>query len=165
AIFFASAQPTPPPPAQPTTPVAPAPPETAESLAAKYANMTVQQLIDSLPEDYRTTLTRSERLSGDRRSAAISLKARAELAPQPDAKVLAIVNAIITKEEHTGPFLHSQGNEYLAKKQYDLAIQKLDEAINLGDTKSFDSRGMAWLAKQEYERAIADFTQAAKFER
>jgi hypothetical protein len=166
AIFFASAQPTPPAqPTQPTPPVAPAPPETAESLAAKYANMTVQQLIDSLPQDYRTTLIRSETLTGDRRSAAISLKTRAELAPQPDPKVLAIINAIITKEEHTGPFLHSQGNEYLAKKQYDLAIQKFDEAINLGDTKSFDSRGMAWLAKQEYERAIADFTQAAKFER
>jgi len=163
AIFFASAQPTPPaPPTQPT--VAPAPPETAESLAAKYANMTVQQLTDSLPEDYRTTLIRSERLTGDRRSAAISLRTRAELAPQPDQKVLAIINAIITKEEHSGPFLHSQGNEYLAKKQYDLAIQKFDEAINLGDTKSFDSRGMAWLAKQEYDRALADFTQATKFD-
>jgi tetratricopeptide (TPR) repeat protein len=163
AIFFASAQPTP--PTQPTPPVAPAPPETAESLAAKYANMTVQQLIDSLPQDYRTTLSRSETLTGDRRSAAISLKTRAELAPQPDPKVLAIINAIITKEEHTGPFLHSQGNEYLAKKQYDFAIQKFDEAISVGDTKSFDGRGVAWLAKREYERAIADFTQAAKFER
>ena len=163
AIFFASAQPTP--PTQPTPPVAPAPPETAESLAAKYANMTVQQLIDSLPQDYRTTLIRSETLTGNRRSGAISLKTRAELAPQPDPKVLAIINAIITKEEHTGPFLHSQGNEYLAKKQYDLAIQKFDEAISVGDTKSFDSRGVAWLAKREYERAIADFTQAAKFER
>jgi tetratricopeptide (TPR) repeat protein len=164
AIFFASAQP----PAQPTQPtphVAPAPPETAESLAAKYANMTVQQLIDSLPQDYRTTLSRSETLTGDRRSAAISLKTRAELAPQPDPKVLAIISALITKEEHTGPFLHSQGNEYLAKKQYDLAIQKFDEAISVGDTKSFDSRGVAWLAKREYERAIVDFTQAAKFER
>jgi len=165
AIFFASAQPTPPgKPTQPTPPVAPAPPETAESLAAKYANMTVQQLTDSLPEDYRTTLIRSERLTGDRRSAAISLKTRAELAPQPDPKVLAVINAIITKEEHTGPFLNSQGNEYLAKKQYDLAIQKFDEAISVGDTKSFDSRGMAWLAKQEYERALADFTQATKFD-
>jgi Flp pilus assembly protein TadD len=159
-IFFASAQPTPPvPPAPPVPPV-----PTQESLADKYAKMTVQQLIDSLPEDYRTTLVRSERLTGNRRSAAISLKSRAELAPQPDPKVLAIIDAIITKEEHTGPFLHSQGNEYLANKQYDLAIQKFDEAISLGDSKSFDSRGMAWLAKQEYDRAIADFTQAAKFD-
>src|SRR6185369_15880102 len=121
--------------------------------------------IDSLPQDYRTTLIRSETLTSDRRSGAISLKTRAELAPQPDPKVLAIINAIITKEEHTGPFLHSQGNEYLEKKQYDLAIQKFDEAISVGDIKSFDSRGVAWLAKREYERAIADFTQAAKFER
>ena len=159
-IFFASAQPAPPVP--PAPPAAPAP--TQENLADKYAKMTVQQLIDSLPEDYKTTLVRSERLTGDRRSAAISLKSRAELAPQPDPKVLAIIDAIITKEEHTGPFLHSQGNEYLANKQYDLAIQKFDEAISLGDTKSFDSRGMAWLAKQEYDRAIADFTQATKFD-
>jgi len=166
-IFFASAQPTPPTP--PAPPVSPAPPAssvpTKESLADKFANMTVQQLIDSLPEDYKTTLVRSEHLTGDRRSAAISLKKRAELAPQPDPKVLAIIDAIITKEEHTGPFLHSQGNEHLANKQYDLAIQKFDEAISLGDTTSFDSRGMAWLAKREYERAIADFTQATKFER
>ena len=160
-ILFASAQPTS--PAPPAPPVPPVP--TQENLADKYAKMTVQQLIDSLPEDYKTTLVRSERLTGDRRSAAISLKSRAELAPQPDPNVLAIIDAIITKEEHTGPFLHSQGNEYLANKQYDLAIQKFDEAIGLGDTKSFDSRGMAWLAKQEYDRAIADFTQAAKFER
>ena len=34
----------------------------------------------------------------------------------------------------------------------------------MGDAKSYDSRGMAWLAKHEYERAIADFTQATKFE-
>jgi hypothetical protein len=60
--------------------------------------------------------------------------------------------------------LYSQGAGYLANKQYDLAIQKFDEAISLGDTKSYDSRGMAWLAKHEYERAIADFTQAAKSE-
>ena len=159
-IFFASAQPTPPPP--PSLPVPPVP--TQENLADKFAKMTVQQLIDSLPEDYKTTLVRSERLTGNRRSAAISLKSRAELAPQPDPKVLAIIDAIITKEEHTGPFLHSQGNEYLANKQYDLAIQKFDEAISLGDTKSFDSRGTAWLAKQEYDRAIADFTQATKFD-
>jgi Tetratricopeptide repeat len=160
-IFFASAQPTPPVP--PAPPVAPVP--TQESLADKYAKMTVQQLIDSLPEDYKTTLVRSERLTSNRRSAAISLKSRAELAPQRDPNVLAIIDAIITKEEHSGPFLHSQGNEYLANKQYDLAIQKFDEAISLGDTKSFDGRGMAWLAKQEYDRAIADFTQAAKFDR
>ena len=65
---------------------------------------------------------------------------------------------------HSRPYLYSQANEYIANKQYDLAIQKFDEAISLGDTKLYDNRGMAWLAKHEYERAIADFTQAAKFE-
>ena len=60
--------------------------------------------------------------------------------------------------------LYSQGAGYLANKQYDLAIQKFDEAISLGDTRSYDSRGMASLAKHEYERAIADFTQALKSE-
>ena len=158
AIFFASAQPSPP------SPPAPPVPHKEESPAEKYANMTEQQLIDSLPEDYKTALVRSERLTGNRRSAAISVKTRAELAPQPDPKILAIIDAIIKKEEHTGPYLYSQGNEYLANKQYDLAIEKFDEAISLGDTKSYDSRGMVWLAKHEYERAIADFTQAAKFE-
>ena len=151
------------PSAPPVPPPVPPVPHKEENLADKYANMTEQQLINSLPEDYKTALVNLEQ--GNRRSAAISVKTRAEaVAPQPDPKILAIIDAIIKKEEHTGPYLYSQGNEYLANKQYDLAIQKFDEAISLGDTKSYDSRGMAWLAKHEYERAIADFTQAAKFE-
>ena len=148
--------------APPAPPPVPPVPDKEENLADKYANMTEQQLINSLPENYKSALVNLEQ--GNRRSAAISVKTRAELAPQPDPKILAIIDAIIKKEEHTGPYLYSQGNEYLANKQYDLAIKKFDEAISLGDTKSYDSRGMAWLAKHEYDRAIADFTQAAKFE-
>ena len=124
--------------------------------------MTEQELINSLPEDYKTALVDLE--EGNRRSVAISIKTRDEgcCAAQTDPKILAIMDAIIKKEEHTAPYLYSQGKEYLANKQYDLAIQKFDEAISLGDTKSYDGRGMAWLEKHEYERAIADFTQVAK---
>jgi hypothetical protein len=151
------------PPVPPPVPPVPHKEESLADLADKYANMSEQELINSLPGDYKTALVNLEQ--GNRRSAAISIKTRAEaVAPQPDPKILAIIDAIIKKEEHTGPYLYSQGNGYLANKQYDLAIQKFDEAISLGDTKSYDGRGMAWLEKHEYERSIADFTQAAKFE-
>jgi hypothetical protein len=150
------------PSAPPVPPPVPPIPDKEENLADKYANMGELQLINSLPQNYKTTLISLEQ--GNLRSGAISIKTRAEAVAPQDPKLLAIIDAIIKKEEHTGPYLYSQGNGYLANKQYDLAIQKFDEAISLGDTKSYDSRGMAWLAKHEYERAIADFTQAAKFE-
>jgi tetratricopeptide (TPR) repeat protein len=89
-----------------------------------------------------------------------SLRSAPPVPPVPHKEETIDIDAII----HSLPYLNSQGNEYLANKQYDLAIQKFDEAISLGDTKLYDSRGMAWLAKHEYERAIADFTQAAKIE-
>jgi hypothetical protein len=147
------------PSAPPVPPPVPPVPQKEEDLT----NMTEQQLINSLPANYKTALISLEQ--GNRRSAAISIKTQAEaVAPQPNPKILATIDAIIKKEEHTVPYLYSQGNGYLANKQYDLAIQKFDEAISLGDTKSYDSRGTAWLAKHEYERAIADFTQAAKIE-
>ena len=157
AIIFGWSLPS----APPVPPPVPHKEESLAGLADKYANMTEQELIDSLPGDYKTALVNLEQ--GNRRSAAISIKMRAEaVAPQPDPKILAIIDAIIKKEER--PYLYSQGNGYLANKQYDLAIQKFDEAISLGDTKSYDGRGMAWLKKHEYERAIADFTKAAASE-
>jgi RNA polymerase subunit RPABC4/transcription elongation factor Spt4/Flp pilus assembly protein TadD len=143
------------PPAAP--PVPPIPPK-EENLVEKHANMSESELINSLPTNHKSALAALE--LGNRQSAAISIKdarwGRAAARP----KILAIINAIIKKDQHSAPYLYSQGNGYLAKKQYDLAIQKFDEAISLGDRKSYDGRGIAWLEKHEYERAIADFTQA-----
>jgi tetratricopeptide (TPR) repeat protein len=151
-------------PCSPSVPPVPHKEESLADLAAKYAKMTELELIYSLPREYKAALINREQ--GNRRSAAISIMTQAEaISPQADPKILAIIDAIIKKEEHTGPYLFSQGNRYLAEKQYDLAIQKFSEAISLGNAKSYDGRGMAWLAKHEYERAIADFTQAAKSER
>ena len=140
-------------PSAPPVPPVPPTPHKEENLA----NLTEEQLINSLPADYRTGLIQLQ--LGNRRSAAISLKTRAAA---QDPKLLATIDAIIKKEEHAAPYLYSQGNRYLADKQYDLAIQMFDEAISLGDAKSYGSRGMAWLEKHEYERAIADLTQAVK---
>ena len=140
-------------PSTPPVPAVPPIPHKEEDLA----NLTEEQLINSLPADYRTGLIQLQ--AGNRRSAAISLKTRAAA---QDPKLLATIDAIIKKEEHTGPYLYSQGNRYLADKQYDLAIKTFDEAISLGDAKSYGGRGMAWLEKHEYERAIADLTQAVK---
>jgi tetratricopeptide (TPR) repeat protein len=163
-LFFSPAQPVA--PAPPVVPV----PHNVGNLTDKYADMTMQQLINSLPEDYIKALSRQKSLLGSGLEAARNTLEMAKFAAslyrtEPDPKVIAIINAIIKKEEHTGPYIYSQGNEYLANKQYDLAIQKFNEGISLGDMKSYDGRGMAWLAKHEYERAIADFTQAAKSER
>jgi hypothetical protein len=161
-----------------SAPPVPPVPQKEENLADKYANMTEQQLINSLPENYKSELVYLEQ--GNRWSAAVSIKTRAEAVAsdqlaqhgvnfsgqgqRTDPKILVIIDAIIKLEEHTRPYISGQGNTYLANKQYDLAIQKFDEAISLGDTKLYYNRGLAWLAKHEYERAIADFTQAAKFE-
>jgi tetratricopeptide (TPR) repeat protein/ribosomal protein L40E len=146
-----------------SAPAAPPDPPKEENVAVDYANMSEAQLINALPLNYRSALLSLQ--EGNRRAAAVSLKAQAETrAPQPDAKMLAILDAIIQKEERGGPYLYSQGNEHLANRQYDLAIEKFSEAISVGDKKSYDGRGMAWLKKQEYERAIADFTQAEEYE-
>ncbi len=42
--------------------------------------------------------------------------------------------------------------------------EKFDEAIRLGEMKSYYSRGIAWLGKREHTSAIVDFTQAATSE-
>ena len=62
--------------APPVPPPAPPVPDKEENLAEKYANMTEQQLINSLPENYKSALVHLEQ--GNRRSAAISIKTRAE---------------------------------------------------------------------------------------
>lgn len=149
AIIVRQSLPSPPPVPPPVPPI----PQKEEDLA----KLTEEQLINSLPADYRTVLIPLQQ--GNRRSAATALRTRAAA---QDPKLLPAIDAIIKKEEHTGPYLYSQGNRYLADKQYDLAIQSFDEAISLGEAKSYDGRGVAWLEKHEFERAIADLTQAVK---
>ena len=165
-FFFSSARSAA--PVQPVRPVPPVP-HKEESLADKYANMTEQQLINSLPEDYIKVLSRQKSLVAGGLEPVRTTREMVELVAssnntKPDPKVVAIIDALTKLEKQNGPYIDSQGDEYLANKQYDLAIKKFDEAIRLGERQSYYSRGMAWLAKREYERAIADFTQATKFE-
>lgn len=150
-------------PAQPDSTV----PHKEESLAKKYSNMTEQQLIESLPEGYIKVLNRQKSLTGSGLEAARTTREMAEIVAsgvKADQKVVAIIDAIIRLEEQSVPHIRSQGIQYLANKQYDLAIEKFDEAISLGDASLYYNRGTAWLEKHEYDRAIADFTQALKSE-
>ena len=165
-FFLSYARPVSPAPPVPSVPPVP---HKEENLADKYANMTEQQLINSLPEDYVKALSRQKSDSASGIEPARTTREIVELVAssnmtKPDPKVVAIIDALIKLEEQNGPYIDSQGDAYLANKQYDLAIKKFDEAIRLGEMNSYFGRGMAWLAKQEYERAIADFTQAAKLE-
>ncbi len=162
-IFFLSARPVP-----HSLPV-PAAPQKEESITDKYANMDEQQLINSLPEDYLRALSRQKFLVASGLQPPRSTREILELVAasngiNADPKIVAIINAMTKLEEQSGSYLYLQGSRYLENKQYDLAIEKFNEAIRLGDMESYHSRGVAWLGKQEYERAIADFTQAAKLE-
>lgn len=157
-------------PGRPVPPVQPvqAVPHKEESLANKYANMDEQQLIGSLPEDYIKEISRQKFLVTAGIEPARTPREIVELiasssTTEPDSKVSAIIDAMVKLEQQSGPYVHLQGNRYLDNKQYDLAIKKFDEAIRLGEMKSYHSRGIAWLGKQEYALAIADFTQAVKF--
>ena len=62
----------------------------------------------------------------------------------------------------TSYYLH--GNDYLLKNQYDLAIQKFDEAIKLDSNhaESYQGRGMAYAYKDEDRLAIENFSEAVE---
>ena len=62
----------------------------------------------------------------------------------------------------TSYYLH--GNDYLLKNQYDLAIQKFDEAIKLDSNhaESYQGRGIAYAYKDEDGLAIENFSEAVE---
>jgi len=68
--------------------------------------------------------------------------------------------------EHIARAFSSRGSAHIRKRQYDSAIQDLDQAIQR-DPKyalAFQSRGTAYSLKGQYERAIGDFTQAIRLD-
>src|SRR5262249_29672215 len=59
---------------------------------------------------------------------------------------------------------NNRGNAYVAKKDYDRAIEDFDQSIKLNQTytKAFNNRGVAYLRKGQYDIAIGAFDNAIK---
>jgi tetratricopeptide (TPR) repeat protein len=59
---------------------------------------------------------------------------------------------------------NNRGDAYIAKGEYDRAIQDFDESIKLAsnNAKAFNNRGVAYQKKGEHDRAIQDFDESIK---
>ena len=69
-------------------------------------------------------------------------------------------------QEHLTRALSNRGGAYIRKRQYDRAIQDLDQAIRRDPNyaPAFQSRGTAYSLKGQYDRAIGDFNQAIRLD-
>jgi tetratricopeptide (TPR) repeat protein len=69
------------------------------------------------------------------------------------------------KEPDAETFM-DQGDRYLAKKQYDKAMEAFTEAIHLDpkNASAYFNRGYAHAQKKEYDKAIKDYTRAIRFD-
>ena len=76
------------------------------------------------------------------------------------------VLAAIERGDSKGVGFFIRGTIWLDKKQFDRALDDLDEAIGRGcpGAQVFSNRGMAWLAKNDYGQAIADFDEAIRLD-
>jgi tetratricopeptide (TPR) repeat protein len=61
---------------------------------------------------------------------------------------------------------NNRGNAYIAKGEYDRAIQDFDQSIMLNPNyaKAFNNRGVAYQKKGEYDRAIKDFDESIRLD-
>ena len=59
---------------------------------------------------------------------------------------------------------NNRGNAYVAKGEYDRAVQDYDQSIKLNPTysRAFNNRGVAYQKKGEYDLAIKDFDEAIR---
>src|SRR5215471_13060878 len=59
---------------------------------------------------------------------------------------------------------NNRGNAYVAKGDYDRAVEDYDQSIKLDPNyaRAFNNRGVAYQKKGEYDRAIDDFDQSIK---
>jgi tetratricopeptide (TPR) repeat protein len=61
---------------------------------------------------------------------------------------------------------NNRGNAYMAKGEYDRAVQDYDQSITLNPNyaRAFNNRGVAYQKKGEYDRAIKDFDESIKLD-
>ncbi|MGB8618544.1 MAG: tetratricopeptide repeat protein, partial [Pseudolabrys sp.] len=59
---------------------------------------------------------------------------------------------------------NNRGNAYVAKGEYDRAVQDYDQSIKLNPnySRTFNNRGVAYQKKGEYDLAIKDFDEAIR---
>jgi tetratricopeptide (TPR) repeat protein len=59
---------------------------------------------------------------------------------------------------------NNRGNAYMAKGEYDLAVQDYDQSIKLNPNyaRAFNNRGVAYQKKSAYDLAIKDFDEAIR---
>src|SRR3954451_10375530 len=59
---------------------------------------------------------------------------------------------------------NNRGDAYIAKGEYDLAINDFDQSIKLNpeSARTFNNRGFAYKKKGEYDRAMQDFEEGIK---
>lgn len=85
----------------------------------------------------------------------------------PEARIEGCT-ALIQTAQGTAPLLpiahNNRGNAYVARGEYDRAIQDFDRSIGLDRTysKPFNNRGVAYLRKGEYDAAIGAFDEAIR---
>jgi tetratricopeptide (TPR) repeat protein len=67
-------------------------------------------------------------------------------------------------QEHIARGFSNRGGAYIRKRQYDLAIQDLDQAIQRDPNyaATFRERGLAYAGKRQYNRAIQDYDRAIR---
>ena len=110
----------------------------------------------------QSTVTQSQRLKN------IELCNGADRAsPEPQIQgCTALIDSGNEKPHVLAIAYNNRGNAYVAKRDYDRAIEDYDQSIKLipGYAKPFNNRGLAYQKKGEYERAIKDFDEAIKLD-
>lgn len=78
----------------------------------------------------------------------------------------AMLQSGLETQEHIARAFSNRGGAYVRKRQYDLAIQDLDQAIQRDPNYAlaFHTRGTAYALKEQYDRAIRDFNQAIRLD-
>jgi tetratricopeptide (TPR) repeat protein len=78
----------------------------------------------------------------------------------------AVIQAGRQSQEQMARAFSNRGSAYLRKRQYDRAIQDLDQAIKRDPTyaPAFQSRGTAYSLQGQNERAVGDFNQAIRLD-
>src|ERR1700683_4026909 len=87
----------------------------------------------------------------------------------PDAAIAgctALLQSGHETQEHINRAFSNRGAAYIRKREYDRAIQDLDQHIQRSpkDAQAFQSRGTAYSLKGQNDRAIEDFNQATRLD-
>jgi tetratricopeptide (TPR) repeat protein len=91
------------------------------------------------------------------------------LSHDPDVAIAgctAMIESGHETQEQIARAFSNRGGAYIRRREYDLAIQDLDQAIRRDPhyAPAFQSRGTAYSLQGQYDRAIGDFNQAIRLD-